>query len=80
MIMLNNSNVSPSERQNVSPASARPLDVVDAIIALESGDLGEDAIIGLFQNLIDSGLAWQLQGTYGRTARTLIDAGLCSPA
>lgn len=49
------------------------------IVAYESGDLDEDEVIDLFQYLIDSGLAWTLQGHYGRTAVGLIEAGLCKP-
>lgn len=52
--------------------------LVDSIIRFESGELQESEIIDLFQGLIDSGMAWQLQGTYGRTAKTLIDLGYCS--
>ena len=51
---------------------------VDAIMAFESGDLDDDGIIDLFQKLIDSGLAWKLQGSYGRMATTLINAGYCT--
>jgi hypothetical protein len=50
---------------------------IDKIMAFESGDLDFEATIELFQELIDSGLAWQLQGSYGRTARALIDEGWC---
>lgn len=50
---------------------------IDAIIAFENGALDEDETISLFQDLIDSGMVWKLQGFYGRTARDLIDAGLC---
>lgn len=37
----------------------------------------EDEILEAWQYLIDTGLAWSLQGWYGRTAADLIDAGLC---
>jgi hypothetical protein len=50
---------------------------IDKIMAFESGDLDFETTIELFQELIDSGLAWQLQGSYGRTARALIDEGWC---
>ena len=48
------------------------------IVQYESGELTEDETITLFQELIDSGLAWKLQGSYGRTARDLIEQGLCT--
>ena len=53
------------------------MDQVDKIMAFEQGDLDEEGVIELFQELIDSGLAWQLQGSYGRMARNLIEAGYC---
>ena len=52
------------------------LDLTDKIIAFEDGELTEEEVIELFQGLVDTGLAWQLQGFYGRTAQQLIDAGL----
>jgi hypothetical protein len=33
-----------------------------------------------WQQLIDTGLAWKLQGSFGRTARALIDNGHCTEA
>jgi hypothetical protein len=56
------------------------MDQVSQIIAYEQGDLEEGEVISLFQSLIDSGLAWQLQGSYGRMAMRLIEAGLCHSA
>jgi len=32
-----------------------------------------------WQYLIDSGLAWQLQGWFGRNAARLIEMGICTP-
>ena len=52
------------------------MDQLDRIIAYEQGELEEDDVVALFQELVDSGLAWSLQGHYGRTASNLIRAGL----
>lgn len=51
--------------------------MIDRLIAYESGELDEDEEIEFFQELIDTGLAWQLQGHYGRRARYLLDEGFC---
>lgn len=39
----------------------------------------EQAMIQAWQYLIDTGFAWTLQGTYGRTAKHLIEQGICTP-
>lgn len=49
------------------------------IIDYETGQLGYEDTLILFQDLVDSGLAWQLQGHYGRTALNLMEAGLIRP-
>lgn len=48
---------------------------IDKIIAYEQGELSYEDTIDLFQDLVYTGLAWELQGSYGRTAQALIDAG-----
>lgn len=37
----------------------------------------EEQTIAAWQYLIDTELAWSLQGSIGRRAKELIDAGLC---
>lgn len=54
-------------------------DLSSDIIAYEDGELSEDEAIALFQKLVDTGLAWLLQGSYGRLARDMIVAGLVHP-
>ena len=54
----------------------KPYDYVTAIMAYEEGELENDETVALFQHLVNSGLAWSLQGSYGRMADALIDAGL----
>lgn len=51
---------------------------VDQIIAFEAGELGSHDVVRLFAGLVKSGLAWTLQGCYGRQATRLIEAGFIS--
>ena len=55
-------------------------DTIGQIMAFEDGQLDEADTLDLFQHLITTGLAWQLQGSYGRSAQQLINCGLCVAA
>jgi hypothetical protein len=59
------------------PTAYEDVDITSMIIDYECGLLDQDDTIMLFQKLIDTGVAWQLQGSYGRTAAALIEAGYC---
>ena len=50
---------------------------VDKIIRYEQGDMEDAEIVFMFQDMINDGSVWQLQGSYGRMARFLIEAGHC---
>ena len=51
-------------------------DLTGAIIDYETGAMEtEEQLLELFQHLVDTGMAWSLQGHYGRTATALIEAG-----
>ncbi len=53
-------------------------ELIDLIIKYETGGFDTDQqYIDFFQELIDTGHAWTLQGHYGRLAKALIDAGYC---
>lgn len=51
---------------------------VSRVIDYENGELDQQATFELFQDMINDGTVWQLQGHYGRTAVALIAAGHCT--
>jgi hypothetical protein len=59
------------EEQNVQQEFTRK------IMMYEEDKMSFDEEIEFFQEMIDSGICWSLQGHYGRTARHLIDVGFC---
>lgn len=50
-------------------------DLVGLIMAWESGEMSPDATVEFFGQLVKNGMAWTLQGCYGRMAARLIEAG-----
>jgi hypothetical protein len=54
-------------------------DMTEAIMQYETGELTEEDTFELFSKLIKNGMAWSLQGHYGRTAKAMIDAELLTP-
>jgi hypothetical protein len=50
---------------------------INFIMDYEAGTLDEEQIVEGFQTMIDDGTVWQLQGSYGRMAISLIERGLC---
>jgi len=50
---------------------------ITKIVEYENGELNDEETIELFQELINTGLAWQLQGNYGRFAIELLEEGFC---
>jgi hypothetical protein len=55
-------------------------DITGNIIAYECGELSAEGILKLFAILIKNGMAWSLQGCYGRQAQSFIEAGYISKA
>lgn len=51
----------------------------EAVMIAEGVEPADDEtqLIEAWQRLIDSGLAWRLQGWFGRQAAALIEAGVC---
>ena len=53
---------------------------ISDIMEFESGEMEGEELADFFQGMINSGVVWQLQGFYGRTAVALIEAGECMTA
>jgi hypothetical protein len=53
------------------------MNVLDMIVDYETGVLNYEDTLDMYQELINTGLAWRLQGHYGRTAQRLIEDGYC---
>lgn len=53
---------------------------VSDVIDFENGEMDHEDVAEFFQGMINSGVVWQLQGFYGRTAVALIEAGDCVTA
>lgn len=49
--------------------------MINDIIAYENGDLDEEGVLALFAELIRTGSAWRMQGSYGRMAQAMIEGG-----
>lgn len=54
------------------------MDQVRQIIGYENGELDASDTLALFSDLVKSGLAWSLQGHYGRMASAMIQNGYLS--
>jgi len=55
-------------------------DSLEAITIIEEEpNSSEERQLAAWQYLLDTGLVWQLQGFYGRTATRMIEAGLLTP-
>ena len=49
--------------------------ISELLVAYETGELPVEDTLKLFARLIKNGMAWNLQGHYGRIAATLIKEG-----
>lgn len=50
--------------------------MLNMLMDYEDGNLDNSLVPVLFQNLVDSGLIFSLQGHYVKVAKELVDAGL----
>ena len=56
------------------------METVDAVLIAEGiEEVDTETYIKAWQHLIDTGMCWNLQGWFGRTANELIESGTCSP-
>jgi len=51
-------------------------DLTAKVVRYEDGEMDEAEMVEFFQELVDTGAVWHLQGAYGRAAERLIEEGL----
>lgn len=56
------------------------LDIVGAVMTWEDAEASMDERLNAMQMLVDTGVVWKLQGSYGRSAERLIKLGLIRSA
>ena len=55
--------------------TSQAIDIAEGLTEVET----EEEYLSAWQHLVNTGLAWSLQGWFGRMAIRLIDAGLIKP-
>ena len=48
-------------------------DITSKIITFEEGEMNDEQVLDLFSELVKTGMVWELQGSYGRFAKQLIE-------
>ena len=69
-------------KENVVPeffSGEKGMADLEAVEIIEGmSEASNDRMVDAYAHLIKSGMVWQLQGSYGRSAQTLIDIGWVS--
>jgi hypothetical protein len=55
------------------------MDLVDRVLAFETGEMTPNEQIKLFSEMVKDGSVWELQGSYGRGAKWLMEKGYLAP-